>query len=187
MRAKSKSIPMSMVVAVLSLVAGGGAARAAALDQVLLGDVPNTDGKWQSGEVTVAAPAEVVQRWFSEVPRWTERFPDDTAARELGRAPDGRKVAELHSKALGKTLTVRMRERPGLIEYDGEGKGVKTQGRIYIIPVGPGRTRIVMQTTGELYGLTGLIASEEMKRDRALKKLGSDLEAAVRLSKQVHP
>jgi carbon monoxide dehydrogenase subunit G len=168
----------------VTLTMAAGPVAAAALDQVLLGDVPNTDGKWQSGEVTVAAPPEEVQRWFSDVSRWTERFPDDEMARDLGRAPDGRRVAELRSKALGKTLTVRMRERPGLIEYDGSGKGVETEGRIYFYPAGPGRTRIVMQTTGELHGLTGLVATEDMKRDRALKKLGSDLEAAVRLSKQ---
>jgi len=166
---------------------GGGAARAAALDQVVLGDMPNTNGAWQSGEVTVAAPPAEVQRWYSDVSRWTERFPDDKSARDLGRAPDGRRLAELHSRALGKTLTVRMRERPGLIEYDGEGRGVKTQGKIFFVPAGPGRTRVVMQTTGELHGITGVLATEDMKRDRALKKLGSDLEATVRLSKQQRP
>jgi hypothetical protein len=171
-----------LVSLVAALLLVGGVAHPEAVNKVSVGDVPGTEGKWQTGEVTVAAPAAEVQRWFVDVRQWPVRFPDDTWVRDLGRAPDGRRVAEFHSKVVDRTLTVRIRDRPGLITYDGSGKGITTQGRIYFQPVGPDHTRIVMQTTGELHGAVGFFASENMKRKRALKKITADLEAAVRLS-----
>lgn len=150
---------------------------------VRTGDLPGTNGQWQTGDVTVAAPAAEVQRWFTDAAGWEQRFPDDENVKIKGRAPDGRQVVEFRSKALGKTLTVHLREQPGLITYDGAGKGVNTQGKIIIEAHGPNRTRIVMQTTGELHGLTGAIATEGMKRKRAIAKLSSDLNAAARLAR----
>jgi hypothetical protein len=123
-----------------------------------------------------------VQRWFSDVSQWKARFPDDEFARDLGRAPDGRKVAQFRSKVLDRTLTVRITEKPGLITYEGSGKGISTQGKIFFYPLGPDRTRIVMQTTGELHGALGVFAPESVKRKKAMKKLTADLNAAVSLS-----
>lgn len=154
---------------------------AAPPNEVQIGDLPGTNGRWQQGEVTVAAPPDVVQRWLSEASRWPARFPDDQWARELGRAPDGRRQVEFHSNVLGKTITVRMDERPGLIVYDGTGKGVWTQGKIFVQPAGRG-TRVIMQTTGDLKGIGGAFAPESLKRKRVRKKLASDLNAIVRLS-----
>jgi hypothetical protein len=166
-----------------ALLLVGTFAGAQPLGVVTLGDLPGTDRHWQTGEVTVGAPAAEVQQWFSDATRWAERFPDDSAVRILGRAPDGRKLVEFHSKVLGKTLTVRILERPGLITYDGSGKGINTQGKILFEPLGPNRTKIVMQTTGELHGALGVLATEGMKRKRALAKLSADLNAAVRLAR----
>jgi hypothetical protein len=165
------------------MVASAGLAFAQPLDQVKVGDLPGTDGQWQAGEVVVAAPAEEVQRWFTDVSQWEKRFPDDTNVRDEGRGPDGRHTASFKSKAIGKTLTVHMREQPGLITYDGSGKDVNTQGKIFIQALGPSTTKIVMQTTGELHGAAGAFAPEGTKRKRAIKKLTADLDAAVRLSK----
>lgn len=67
--------------------------------------------------------------------------------------------------------------------YDGKGKGVTTQGKIYFESLGPSRTKVVMQTTGELHGATGAFAPEGTKRKRAIKKLSADLDATVRLSR----
>jgi hypothetical protein len=136
------------------------------------------------GEVTIAAKPAEVQRWLSESAQWPARFPDDDWANNLGRAADGRQVAEFHSKALGKTLTVRMREEPGLITYEGAGKGVTTHGKIFIQPAGAGQTHVIMQTTGELHGAAGALAPKGTKRKRALKKLQADLDALVQLSKK---
>jgi hypothetical protein len=163
---------------------GGALAGAETPGAVSVGDLPGTDRRWQMGQVTVPVPAPVVQRWFSEADHWAARFPDDKWARDLGRTPDGRHVAEFHSNAIGRTLTVRMREQQGLITYDGSGKGITTQGKIFIEPAGPGQTKVIMQTTGELRGFAGAFAPESVKRKRAIKKLTADLNALVRLSNE---
>ncbi len=167
------------IVSFLSVAALAGAQP---LGQVSVGDLPGTNGRWQMGEVTVAAPADEVQRWFSDAPRWPQRFPDDEYARVVGRAPDGRLVVEFKSKILGRAMTLHLRDQRGLITYDGVGKGINTQGKIMINALGPNQTRIVMQTTGELHGLVGVFGKGE-KRKRALAKLRSDLDACARLAR----
>jgi hypothetical protein len=171
--------PFCTSIVVTSLAAS---ALALPLNTVSVGDLPGTNGSWQVGEVTVAAPPDEVQRWFSEATQWAPRFSDDAWSRDLGHAPDGTHVAEFYSRVLGRALTVRLREQPGLIAYDGSGKGITTQGKIYIMPAGPGRTRVVMQTSGQLHGALGAVVSERMKRKRALNKLEADLNAVVRLA-----
>lgn len=170
----------------LSLILAGGLAYGeldqVQLNQVRVGDLPGTSARWQSGEVTVAAPAAEVQRWLSDAAAWPERFPDDKWAKVIGVAPDGRKVVQFRSKILGRPLTLRMREKPGSIVYDGEGKGVHTQGKILIQSLGPERTRVVMQSSAELHGATAALITEKGKRNRALKKLTADLNSIVRLS-----
>lgn len=153
------------------------------LNVVSVGDLPGTDARWQMGEVTIAVPAAEVQRWFTDAAGWPRRFPDDQWVKLHGRAPDGRELVEFRSKALGRSLTLRMRIQPGLITYDGSGKGISTQGKIMIQALGPSRTRIIMQTTGELHGAIGVFATEGMKRKRALAKLRSDLEACTRMAR----
>src|SRR5262249_10305451 len=112
---------------------------AAELNVVSLGDLPGTGDRWQVGEVTVRAPPEEVQRWFSDPSGWAARFPDDKWAVDLGPASDGTRVARFYSQALGRVLTVRLREQPGLIVYAGSGKGVTTQGKIFFEAAGPGK------------------------------------------------
>jgi hypothetical protein len=167
----------------LACIVLGSIAGAEALNEVKVGDLPGTNGQWQMGEVTVAAPLDEVQRWFTDASQWTARFPDDKKVQILGRAPDGRQIVEMKSAALGKTLTLRLREQPGLITYEGSGKGVSTQGKIFFQSLGPSRTKVIMQTTGELHGATGVFATEGMKRKRALAKLSSDLNATVQLAR----
>ena len=173
----------TLAIASLACLLASVPAGAQPLGVVTVGDLPGTGGRWQMGDVTVAVPAAEVQRWFADAASWPRRFPDDERVRLLGRAPDGRQLVELKSHALGRTLTLRMRVQPGLITYDGSGKGVTTQGKIMIEALGPARTRVVMQTTGELHGATGVFATEGMKRKRALAKLRSDLEACARLAR----
>lgn len=165
----------------LSLPASEALARAQ-LDRVIVGDLPNTNGQWQSGEVTVAAPAAEVQHWLSDAANWPARFPDDKWAKVQGTAPDGRKLVQFRSKILGRTLNLRLREQPGSIIYDGDGKGVHVQGRIFIEPRGPNLTHVVMQTSANLYGTTAALISEGSKRKRAQRKLAADLGAIVRMS-----
>src|SRR4051812_47584477 len=115
------------IVSVLSLTA---LASGQTLGVVQVNDLPGTGGHWQTGEVTVAASADEVQGWVTDAERWPQRFPDDEWVRLKGRAPDGRSVVEFRSKALGRALTVRLHEEPGLITYDGSGKDLTTRGKI---------------------------------------------------------
>ena len=178
---RALSVSCVFLLSLLMPLAGGGIARAQ-LNQVKVGDLPGSNGAWQTGEVTVAAPAEEVQRWFADAAAWPSRFPDDRWVKVMGTAPDGRQVVQFRSKILGRDLTLRLREQPGSIVYDGEGKGVRLQGKIYIQSLGPQLTHVVLQTSANLHGTTAALISEKSKRTRALKKLSSDLNAIVRLS-----
>lgn len=157
-------------------------ATAGELNRVSIGDLPGSDGRWQQGEVVVPAPAARVQAWLSDAGGWPGRFPDVEWARELGTTPDGRRVVRFRSHAIGRPMTIRIRERPGLIAYDGAGKDVTTQGKNWVEPLGPDRTRVVLQTTADVHGALGAFVTAKMKRQRARKKLAADLNALVRLS-----
>jgi hypothetical protein len=153
------------------------------LDQISVGDLPGSDGRWQVGEVTVAAPAPQVQRWLVEAGQWPERFPDVAWAQVNGVTPDGRSVIHFHSRIVGRTMTIQLRDRPGLISYDGFGKDVTVQGRIYVSATGPATTHVIMQSSADVHGLAGAFASQNMRRTRAFKKLRSDLTALTRLAR----
>lgn len=164
-----------------------GAASAEVLDQVWVGDVPGTKGSWQQGIVTVRAPAEEVQRWLGDTRSWPARFSDVEWVHDGGTLPDGRHLIRFRSRLIGRPITLRMREQPGLFEYDGEGKDVTTRGKSYVERVGDGRTRVVMQTTSEVHGALGAFTSAKMKRDRARRKLSSDLAAIVGMANRLAP
>lgn len=152
------------------------------LNRVVIGDLPGSGGRWQSGEVVVDAPAAKVQQWLSDAADWPARFPDVRWSKQVGSTSDGRRVVRFQSRAIGRTLTIRIREKPGLITYEGEGKDVTTRGKNYIEPLGGGRTRVVLQTTAEVHGALGAFVSDKMKRDRAQRKLSADLRALVDLA-----
>jgi hypothetical protein len=171
----------SFTVAALALAASS-VAWSQPLGTITVGDVPGSDGNWQYGSVTVAAPAKEVQRWFGDASRWAARFPDTEWSEVQGRTAAGREVVRFRSHIIGRTLTLWLREQPGLITYDGEGKDVTTQGKIYITALGPERTRVIMQSTSDVHGAAGLFASAKMRRERARKKFRADLGAVVRMS-----
>lgn len=176
--------PLRSVVALatLALLAPLAAAQPQPLNTITVGDVPGTEGNWQYGQVVVNAPAPLVQRWFSDAARWSARFPDTEWSHVRGRTADGRLVVQFRSRIIGRTLTLWLRERPGLITYDGQGKNVTTQGKIYISALGPTRTRVVMQSTSQVHGAAGIFASKKARRSRAQKKFRADLNAVIRMS-----
>jgi hypothetical protein len=169
-------------LAILSLLLLPSLATAQPLDRVVVHDLPNTSGKWQVGEVVVAAPAGQVQHWLSDANSWPVRFPDTQWAKRIGTTPDGRNIIRFKSRVIGRPLTIRIRERPGFMEYDGEGKDVTTQGKNFIERLDSRHTRVVMQTSSEVSGALRMFASPKTKRDRAQRKLNADLQALVRLS-----
>jgi hypothetical protein len=155
---------------------------AAPQDQIVVGDLPGTNGVWQRGEATVAAPRAEVQSWFSDVSSWPQRFSDVQWAKDLGTS-NGVKTVQFKSKIIGRPLTIHVREQPGLIVYTGEGKGVTTQGRLYFQALGPNQTRTILQTTADLHGPLKVLIGENGRKQRARKKLHSDLAAAQQLSR----
>jgi carbon monoxide dehydrogenase subunit G len=157
-------------------------ATAQPVDRVTVHDLPGTDGRWQAGEVVVAAPAAQVQAWLQDARNWPARFPDVQSAEELGSTPDGRHIIRFRSRVLGRTMTVRVREQPGLIEYEGEGKNVTTQGKQIIEAVDDRHTRVIMQTSADVHGALRMFVNDNMKRDRARRKLTADLNALVQLT-----
>jgi hypothetical protein len=167
---------------VVTLLATG-LASSETLDTVTVGDLPGTDGRWQVGEVTLAAPADEVQRWFTDASKWPQRFPDDEWARDLGRAADGTHTVQFHSSLLGRTLTTRMHEQPGLIVYDATGEGVTMNGKVFFEKTDGGHTKVIIQTSAEVHGGLRLVVGKGMKRKKALQKIRADLDAAVRQSK----
>jgi hypothetical protein len=166
----------------LSLLAS--LAVAQSLGAITVGDLAGTGGHWQFGTVTVAAPADEVQRWFSDASRWSVRFPDTEWAQSLGVGPDGRRIVRFRSRVIGRPLTLHMSETRGAIFYDGEGKDVTTQGKIFIERLGPTRTRVLLQSTSEVHGAAGIFASLNARRQRAYRKFRADLSSVVRLSAQ---
>ncbi len=172
----------AVCVTLLSLVTAA-FARGETAGAIHLSDLQGTDGRWQSGETTVAAPAAQVQAWFGEAAAWPSRFPDVEWAKVISTEPDGTRVVQFKSSILGRTMTLHVREQAGLIAYTGEGSGVSTQGKILIQPAGEGRTHVVLQTTADLHGAVRLVVTEGAKRARARRKLGSDLASIIRLSK----
>jgi hypothetical protein len=179
---RMRNLKLAAIASVLafSLVA---TARGQPLDQIRVGDLAGSGGRWQSGEVTIGVPAREVQRWFADAPRWPARFPDVQWARVEGKSSDGRAIVRFRSRIIGRTLTLDLREQPGLITYVGNGKGVTLQGRMYFTPRGPGTTHVVLQTSADLHGLAGAFASAKTKRGRAFKKLRADLTALTRLER----
>lgn len=168
----------SIAVVALSLVAP----LALAQPRITLGDVPGSDGNWQYGETVVNAPADLVQRWFWEPEMWSKRFPDTQWAQPIRSDGRGHQVVRFRSKVIGRTLTLRMTQKPGLISYDGEGNDVTTQGKIFVTALGPSQTRVLMQSTSQVHGAAGIFASKKMRRDRALKKFKADLTAVIQMS-----
>jgi hypothetical protein len=152
--------------------------------QIRVGDLPGTDGNWQFAEVTVNAPAEVVQRWLADASRWQGRFPDVEWAQVTGTTRDGRNIVRFRSRIVGRPLTLRMRERPGLILYDGEGRDVVTHGKVYVEALGDRRTHVILQSSSEVHGAAGWFASKKMKRERTRRKFVSDLSSIIRMSNQ---
>jgi carbon monoxide dehydrogenase subunit G len=173
-----------MLVGVVGAIVGAPAAAAAQEQpgEIVTGNIPGTDGQWQYGEAVVAAPPAVVQHWLTDVAGWPRRFPDVESVELLGHSADGRRVARFQSSLVGRPITLHVSDRPGAIEYDGEGKNVTTHGRIFVQKIDAKRTRVIMQTTADVHGLAGWFATKGMKRERAERKIRSDLESLNRLA-----
>ena len=144
-------------------------------------DVAGSNGNWQEGSATIAAPLAEVRGWLTDFEHWPQRFPDVTAAKVLARSGDSATL-RFRSKTIGRELTIKLRWTEREINYVGAGKNVNVQGKIALTPKGDGATQVIMQSTADVHGLSGAFATQGLKRDRAFKKLRADLGALERMA-----
>lgn len=145
-------------------------------------DVEGSDGSWQEGHAVIDAPVDEVHAWLTDYEHWPQRFPDVQWAKVLSRSGRDRAMVRFRSKIIGRELTLNLRWTARAIVYRGIGKNVDVQGKVLLSPVGRGRTDVVMQSTADVHGIVGVLASKKTRRERAYKKLRADLGSLQRMS-----
>ena len=168
---------MACSLGVLALIAMPAAAIQSS--PIEIHDLAGTNHEWQEGTVVVNAPIAEVRRWLTDYENWPRIFPDVQWARRLGVDRQGRDVYGFRSRYAGRTLTMHQHNTPTLMIYEGRGPNVHTQGRTYLIALGPDRTRVIMQTSSEVHGMAGVFASHKLKREHAFRALRGHLEALL--------
>lgn len=148
-----------------------------------LHDLPDSDGEWQEGVALIAAPQETVRYWLTDYAAWSQRFPDMEWSEVLPDDERGRHLVRFRSRIANCVFLIAEEVQPGLLVFDGFAPHIHTQGRIYLVPEGPGRTRVLMQSTAEVHGFIGLFATKGYKRSSAFKVTRSHLTALLALAK----
>jgi hypothetical protein len=155
---------------------------AAPLAAIDLHDLDGSDGRWTEGVTIVPAPRSLVHEWLTDYGRWVGRFPDMASAQLLGDDERGRHIVRFRSILANRTFTIHEAVAPNLLVFDGWAPNVHTQGRIWILDNGDGRTRVVMQQTNEVHGFIGLFATRGYRRRAAFAATRSHLRALLVLA-----
>jgi len=169
-------IALVMVALAAQLQAG-----AAAPPRMDLHDLPGSDG-WTEGIALVDAAPDRVRDWLTDYAHWQGRFPDMAWAQYLGDDEHGRHIVRFHSYLANRTFVIHESVTPELLAFDGWARNVHTQGRIYILDAGGGKTRVIMQSTNEVHGFIGLFATRSYRRRAAFAATRSHLGALLKLA-----
>jgi len=161
------------------LVALATTAHGGAIDLHELG----SDGRWTEGVAIVAAPPARVLGWLTDYAHWQGRFPDMAWAQYLGDDERGRHIVRFHSYLANRTFTIHESVARDLLVFDGWAPNVHTQGRIWILDAGGGKTRVIMQQTNEVHGFIGLFATRNYRRRAAFAATASHLGALLDLAR----
>lgn len=153
------------------------AAAASAEPSIELRDLPDTGGSWQEGAAVIPASPERIRGWLTDYILWPSRFPDIEWSQVLGDDEKGRHIVRFRSRIADAVLTVHEAVSPNLLVFEGTAPFANTQGRIHLIDLGDGRTRVLMQSTAEVHGLARLFATQKLKRQRAYQVSTSHLNA----------
>ena len=145
-------------------------------------DVAGSGGSWQEGHGVIDAPVREVQGWLTDYEHWPQNFPDVKWAKVLSRPGPDRAVVRFRSSIIGRDLTLNLHWNARAIVYRGVGKNVEVQGKVLLTPLPRGRTDVVLQSTADVHGIVGALASKATRRARAFKKLRSDLASLQRMS-----
>lgn len=154
----------------------------AAKSAIELRDVPGTHGNWHEGTVIVPAQPAQVEAWLTDYDHWRGRFPDIEWSQRLGVDEHGRNIVRFRSRLAGRTFVVHEAVKPGLLVFDGWAPNVYTQGRIYLLPTGDGRTRVIMQSSAQVHGFVGMFATRGYRRKSAFAAITSHLRALLDLA-----
>jgi hypothetical protein len=173
------------IVLVISIAQLG--AHAGNGPDITLRDLPDTNGNWQEGAAVIPASRERIQQWLTDYILWPSRFPDIEWSQVLGDDDQGRHIVRFRSKIADAVLTVHEAVAPGLLVFEGTATFAHTQGRIHMIDLGNGTTRVLMQSTSEVHGLARLFATQNVKRQRAHQVATSHLTALWNLAKAATP
>ena len=171
-----------VVVALAAQLQASAPAQAIAPSRIDLHDLAGTDGIWTEGTALVDAPPALVLEWLTDYGHWQGRFPDMAWAQYLGDDEHGRHIVRFRSYLANRVFVIHESVEPGLLTFDGWARNVHTQGRIYILDAGGGRTRVVMQSTNEVHGFIGLFATRSYRRRAAFAATRSHLGALLNLA-----
>jgi hypothetical protein len=155
---------------------------AAMVSPIQLRDLPGTHSEWQEGEAVIPASREQIRFWLTDYRNWPRRFPDIGWATVLPDDPDGSHVIRFSSHIAGAIITVHEAVQPDLLVFWGTAPYVRTQGRIHLIDLGDGTTRVLMQSSTQVHGFWKIFATKGLKRDRAYKVTRSHLQALYDLA-----
>lgn len=147
-----------------------------------LRDLPGTHGQWQEGEAVIPASREQIHHWLTDYRNWPRRFPDIAWATVLPDDQEGRHVVRFSSRILGSVITVHEEVAPDLLVFWGTAPYTRTQGRIHLIDLGDGSTRVLMQSSADVRGFWKMFATRGLKRDRSYRVTRSHLQALHELA-----
>jgi hypothetical protein len=147
-----------------------------------LHDLAGTDGEWQEGVAVIPAPRAQIHQWLTDYQNWPRRFPDIGWATVLGDDAEGRHIVRFSSHIVDAIITVHEKVTPELLVFTGTAPYTHTQGRIYLIDLGDGTTRVIMQSTAKVHGFWKIFATKGLKRERAYRVTRSHLQALYDLA-----
>jgi hypothetical protein len=79
-------------------------------------------------------------------------------------------------------ITIHEDVHPNMLVFWGTAPYTHTQGRIHLIDLGDGTTRVLMQSSADVHGFWKMFATKGLKRDRAYKVTRSHLQALYDLA-----
>jgi hypothetical protein len=147
-----------------------------------LHDLPGTNGEWQEGVAIIPAPRDQIRAWLIDYPNWPKRFPDIGWSTVLPDDAKGRHVVRFSSHIVDAIITVHEAVTPNLLVFEGTAPYTHTQGRIHLIDLGDGTTKVLMQSTAEVHGFYKIFATKRLKRDLGYEVSRSHLRALYDLA-----
>jgi hypothetical protein len=151
--------------------------------EISVRDLPGcSDRSWQEARAIIDAPAERVHRWLTDFENWPLLYPDVQAVEVIGRSGD-ETILRVHYRSYGnRVFTIHARITADGIYSSSHDHDIVASNRIFVTPVGAGRTDVIMQSSARVTGLLGAFVGRSMVRERQREKLVSDLRSLARLA-----